>query len=170
MAIFTSKWMIAALALIAVLAILYLAGRKSAHSEITIAASPAEVWAVLTDTDKIKDWNPVLIPIGGELKEGATVTYEFHQDDTTSSQMPAKVKRMVAGELLNQGGGMPGILTFDHKYILEAVGTDTRVTIHEEYRGIYVPFWNPAPVELAYHRLAEALKDRVLHLKNQENN
>ncbi|MEM7369149.1 MAG: SRPBCC family protein [Bacteroidota bacterium] len=167
---FTSKWMIAALALLAVLAILFLIGRKSAHADITITASPSEVWAVLTDTDKIKDWNPVLIPIKGELKEGETVTYEFHQDDTTSSQMPAKVKRMVASELLNQGGGIPGILTFDHKYILEAVGNNTRVTIHEEYRGVYVPFWNPSPVELAYGRLAKALKDRVLQLKDQGNN
>lgn len=168
MTIFSSKWMIAAIVLVVTLLTLYLIGRKSVHAEITISASPIEVWAVLTDLEKIKDWNPVLIPIEGELKEGARVKYEFHQDESNSSVIPATVKKVVPGELLNQGGGMAGILTFDHKYILVGIGDDTRLTIHEEYRGIYVPFWNADPVEQAYHKLAEALKERVIQLKNQD--
>ena len=168
MALLTSKWMIAVLAIVALLVILYLIGRKSAHSEIAIPASAQEVWAVLMDTEKIKDWNPVLIPIEGELKEGGSVKYKFYQDENNVSEIPAKVKHIKEASLLNQAGGMAGILTFDHRYILEEIEGGTKVTIHEDYRGIYVPFWNPAPVEEAYKRLAEALKARVIELKNQE--
>jgi len=168
MTLLTSKWMIAALVLVAGLVILYLIGRKSVHSEVMIPASPQEVWAVLTDFDKAKEWNTVLIPIEGELAEGASITYEFHQDEANVSQIPAKVKQMIPAKLLNQSGGLPGVVTFDHKYMLEAVVQETRLIIHEEYRGIYVPFWNPEPVEQAYSRLANALKDRVIQLKNAE--
>ncbi len=161
MAILTSKWMMALYLLILILAILYLTGSKSVHTQITIKAAPHEVWAILTDAEKIKEWNPVLIPVEGVLKEGNTVKYEFHQDEENKSVIPAMVKQMVENKLLNQTGGMPFVLTFDHKYILKSVDDSTSVIIHENYRGIMVPFWNPAPVERAYERLAEALKARV---------
>ncbi len=161
MAILSSKWMIALLILIAILIILYILGNKSAHSEITINATTQEVWAVLTNTEKIGEWNTVLVPVEGELKEGNTLTYEFYQDSDKPAVMPATVQKIDEGKLINQSGGIPGILTFDHKYILEQADQGTKVTIHEEYRGIMVPFWNPGPVEEAYHRLNKALKERV---------
>jgi hypothetical protein len=75
--------------------------------------------------------------------------------------MDAVVKAMEPNRLLNQYGGMGFILTFDHKYTLEPVDSGTNVTIEEYYRGIMVPFWNPSPVEAAYHRLLFSLKNRV---------
>ena len=60
---------------------------------------------------------------------------------------------------------MPFILTFNHKYTLESANDGTRLIIHEDYRGIMVPFWNPTPVEKAYERLAMDLKTRVEKLK-----
>ena len=45
--------------------------------------------------EKIKEWNPVLIPIEGELKEGTTVKYEYHQDENSKSIIPATVKQIV---------------------------------------------------------------------------
>ena len=165
MEILSSKWIIALIALVAILLILFILGRKSVHSELIIPATPEEVWSVLMDATTYQEWNPVLIPIEGELREGAKLKYEFRQDENTKSEIPSTVKKMVRGKLLNQGGGMPGILTFHHKYILEKTDSGTRVTIHEDYRGIGVPFWNPTPVEKAYVRLNLALKQRVIKLK-----
>lgn len=167
-AIFTSKWMIFVCLVILIFIILYMIGQKSVHSESFIPATPEEVWSVLIDTQNIKTWNTILIPIDGELREGASIKYEFYQDENNRSVIPAKVRQMVENNLLNQKGGMTGILTFDHKYILEPEKGGTKVIIHEDYRGIMVPFWNPAPVEQAYTRLAEALKDRVIFIKEQE--
>ena len=165
MTILASKWTIAALLLVVVLLILFLLGKKSVHTEIIIEASAVDVWEVLTDFENAKVWNEVLIPVEGELAVGNTVTYEFRENANSSSTMPATVKHMEPNQLLNQGGGLWGILTFDHRYILEAEGNATRVTIHEDYRGIMVPFWNPASVEQAYGRLLEALNQRVMALK-----
>lgn len=165
--VLTSKWMIFFYVPVLIMIILFMAGRKSVHTEVFIPASPKMVWSVLMDVPKLKEWNTVLIPIEGELIVGNSVKYEFHQDKNNIITIPAKVKQIVEGKLLNQTGGMPGILTFDHKYILESDMSGTKVVIHEDYRGAMVPFWNPDPVEQAYTRLAEALKNRVIHVAGE---
>ena len=58
-------------------------------------------------------------------------------------------------------------MTFDHTYLLEAVEGGTRVTQHEEYRGIGVLFWDASWVEPAYSKVNEALRDRVAQLKER---
>ena len=161
MALLTSKWTIALLVILLVLIILYVVGKKSAHTEIIIQAPPQKVWTSLTDISLVKEWNEILIPVEGVLKEGNKITYEFYQEPSNKAVMSATVVKMVPDKLINQKGGIPGVLTFNHKYMLEPYEGGTKVTIHEEYRGIMVPFWNPAPVEAAYSRLLEALKSEV---------
>ncbi len=166
--VMTSKWLIAVSVIIAALSVLYVTGRKSVHTELVIAAPPEDVWSVLIAANEHREWNPVLVPIEGELLEGSQIKYEFRQEAGDAIIMTATVKRIIENSLLNQVGGTPGLLSFDHKYILEAVEGGTRVTIHEDYRGIAVPFWDPAPVELAYERLNLALKQRVIASKTTE--
>ena len=158
---FNSKIVIALVVFIAILIILYFTGKKSVHHEIFINAKPEKVWAILTNTKDYDTWNPVMKLLDGEIKEGNKVKYQFTQDENTISQIPSKVKKIVPKELLNQAGGMPMILTFDHRYILEPSGNGTKLIIHEDYRGIGVNFWNPQPVEEAYKRLNHAIKQKV---------
>ncbi|QTN39783.1 SRPBCC domain-containing protein [Cryomorphaceae bacterium] len=146
---------------VALLVILSLTGRKSVHHEIVIEATPEEVWTVLTKPDDFAIWNPTMLLLSGSVKEGAKVQYQFTQVDGEKSEIGARVHRIIPNELLNQKGGIPLVLTFNHSYILDSENSNTRVTIHEEYRGIGVHFWNPKNVELAYARLNEALKERV---------
>ncbi len=161
-----TKLSIAALVLVSVLLILYLLGRKSVHTEVSIPASPKAVWAVLTDFSTVSEWNEVLVPVEGELEVGNEITYQFFQEpEGEATEMTARVEELETEQLIRQSGGMTGILTFNHQYQLEAEGIGTRVTIHEEYRGIMVPFWNPDPVEKAYGRLLNSLKRRVTELK-----
>lgn len=149
------------LTILAVLIVLFFLGNKSVHHEILINASPEKVWEVLTDTDKYKEWNPVMELLEGNIKEGKQVKYRFTQDEKNISEIPSKVKKIIPNKLLNQGGGLTLVITFDHKYILEKKGDRTLLMIHEDYKGIYVNFWNPKPVELAYQRLNEAIKKRI---------
>ena len=147
--------------IIALLVVLILTGRKSVHHEITINASPEEVWSVLINTGEYDQWNPVMKLLEGEVKEGHQVKYRFTQDADNTYDIPSKVKNVIPHALLNQGGGIPLVLTFDHRYILEPSGNGTKLTIHEDYRGMGVNFWNPQAVEVAYGRLNVALKVRV---------
>ena len=72
-------------------------------------------------------------------------------DGSVSSVTPT-VRHLEEYAVLNQTGGIPGVLTFDHTWTLEAVEGGTRVVQYEEYRGIGVLFWNPGWVEAAYRR------------------
>ncbi len=139
-------------------------GCSSVHTEITIPAEPEIVWSVLTDADGYKEWNPVLVPIEGSLREGEKIKYQMTQPDGKQSEVVARVKKMVSLHELNQGGGIPGILTFNHKWLLEPVDGGTRVSQHEEYRGIGVWFWDESWVEPTYMKANEALKKRVLRI------
>lgn len=156
-----SKLLIILLVLIAVLVILYYMGRKSVHHEITIIASPEKVWSVIINTDHYAHWNPVMELLEGEVRVGHKVKYRFTQDAENIGEIPSLVKQVIPNELLNQGGGLPFILTFDHKYILSPSDKGTKLIIHEDYEGIGVNFWNPSPVEKAYQRLNEAIKKQA---------
>ncbi len=156
-----SKLLIILLIIIAVLILLSILGRKSVHHEISINANPERVWAVIIDTDNYDSWNPVMKLLTGQVKEGNKVKYRFTQDADNVSEIPSQVKKMIPNELLNQGGGLPFILTFNHQYILKPLGKGTRLIIHEDYHGIGVNFWNPTPVQAAYKRLNEAIKERA---------
>ncbi|MGD9057176.1 MAG: SRPBCC domain-containing protein [Desulfobacterales bacterium] len=161
MKISNAKWLLFILPLV-------FGGCKAAHTEITIPADPEIIWSVLTDASGYKAWNPVLVPIEGDLREGEKLKYQMTQPDGKQSDIMARVKKMVELKELNQGGGIPGILTFDHKWLLEPVNEGTRVTQHEEYRGIGVLFWDASWVGPAYRNVNEALKNRVAHLKKNE--
>lgn len=156
-----NKYVIILLALVAILVILYFTGKKSAHHEITINASPERVWQVLTNTQAYSEWNPTMQLVKGEIKEGNKVTYKFTQNTDNSYDVSATVKQIITNKLLNQSGGIPIMLTYNHKYILESLGNNTKMIIHEDYRGIGVNFWNPKPVEEAYGKLNEVLKKRA---------
>lgn len=162
MEILSSKWFIGLAIIIIILIVLVFTGRKSVQAEVLINGSAEEVWQVLTDLSKVKEWNKVLIPVDGQLEVGNQVTYEFYQDEGgKAALMDAVVQRIETDKLINQKGGMTGILTFNHHYLINESGATTTVKITEEYRGIMVNFWNPQPVEKAYKRLLISLKEKV---------
>ena len=154
------------LGIIALIVILTWTGNKSVHSEITIEASTENVWEVLTDLNSYPEWNPVMQRIEGEFTEGGMMKYKFTQNDGVSSEIAANIIQIIPGKLLNQAGGMKFILTYNHTYQLDQIGNSTKVTIHEDYKGIGVNFWNPKKVEEAYETLNQALKERVEKLGN----
>lgn len=162
------KWLVISAAVIVfILGAAQMLAKKSVHSEVLIPANPAQIWEVLVDVDAYPEWNPAMKLIEGTVKEGEKVTYEFTDGAGAVSQIASTVRKIIPGTLLNQGGGLPGIITFDHRYILEQLEGETpvtRVTIHEDYRGIYVWFWDPTTVGEAYEKLNQALSVRVVNL------
>lgn len=161
MSIIGSKWIIALALIVVVLVVLYLMGHKSVHAELVISAEPEEIWSVLMDKDRYREWNPILIPVEGDLREGEKLQYQMISPDGKETLVATKVVKLLKHRELNQYGGIPGVLTFDHQWILEPVANGTKVIQHEEYRGIGVPFWDPGWVETAYHKSLEALKTRI---------
>lgn len=155
------KRMIAVAALIIAVVLLAVLPRKSVRVELTINASPDEIWTVLTDAASYPEWNPIFVSVQGSFDEGAHLAVQMQSPDGGVTLVEPVVKKLVVGQELNQTGGITGVLTFDHTWKLDAVPDGTRVTQYEEYRGIGVLFWDPGWVEDAYQLANENLRDRV---------
>ena len=168
MEILQSKWFITTVILLVVLAIASMLSRKSVHTELIIPATPAEIWAILIDAPRYSEWNPVLVQVEGVMQEDAKLANHVQEPGGSLTVMTSTVNKMIAAKELNQSGGIPGVLTFNHTYRLEPVDDGTRVTQHEEYRGLGVWFWDESWVEPAYAGVNEALRKRVIALKQQE--
>lgn len=144
--------------------------KKVVHHEIIIPATPEQVWAVISDISRYSQWNPTLKPRGdikqGALAVGDKIKYEFIDSEGNKTNIAAKVKQLIPNQLLNQKGGIPGFITYDNYYTLAAMndGRHTKLTIREEYRGLYVCFWDTTSTERAYGLMNEAVAKQVAHL------
>lgn len=148
-----------ALLLVAVVAAL--TGHKTISAGGFIAASPNKVWQALMDTEAYGEWHPVLVEFAGPFEEGKSVSFKLKNEAGEISDMEAEVYELRANETLNQGGGIPLILTFDHRWILSEEEGGTRLVQREDFRGIGVWFWDPSWFETAYGDAIQNLRQRV---------
>jgi hypothetical protein len=44
-------------------------------TELSIHASPEQVWLILTDASAYSAWNPMISSLSGELREGNVITF-----------------------------------------------------------------------------------------------
>jgi hypothetical protein len=52
---------------------------REVRNELDLAASPAVVWRLMTDTAGLSSWNPHLVRVDGELRAGGVVTLHYDQ-------------------------------------------------------------------------------------------
>ena len=152
-------WVVSAL--FAIVAAASFATHKTFHVEIAIPASTDAVWAVLVDTEAYPQWNPVFVEVEGAYTEGETVLNKVRDPGGAVLEMTALVETVRPGAELRQSGGIPGILTFDHRWLLESIEGGTRVVQHEVDRGIGLWFVDTDWIEPAYSAANEALAKRV---------
>ena len=165
------KWGVAVLSIILIAAVAgSLATRKTFRVEITIPAPPEAVWEVLMDTGSYPQWNPVFVEVAGIYAEGKEVLNRVRQPSGEVLEMTATVETLVPGAELRQSGGIPGVLTFDHRWLLEPANGGTRVIQHEVDRGIGLWFWNADWIEPAYAATNDALAERVRSLTARPGN
>lgn len=166
------KWIKSITKALVALGLLLTAGQvfamKTVRHEIIIPATPEQVWAVISDISRYSQWNPTLKPRGdikqGALAVGDKIKYEFTDSEGNKTNIAAKVKQVIPNQLLSQKGGIPGFITYHNYYTLEPLdgGAHTKLTIREEYRGIYVCFWDTTSTEQAYGLMNEAVAKQVV--------
>lgn len=150
--------------LVALALILAAVTKKVFHVEIEIAAPPEAVWAVLTDTEHYQEWNPTQVEIRGAHALGSKLIAVFDAPEVTPFEVELTVSEMDAPYLLRQRGGVPGIITFDHRWMISPTEHGSLVVQHEVDRGIYLLFWDSSWIKPAYQRASEALSARVIAL------
>ena len=153
-----------ALLLIGALIVASFLTSKTFEAEITIAAPPEKIWAVLMDTGAYPDWNPTFVEVSGPYLVGTKISSRVRKPDGAFVEMRPTVKALVPNRELRQGGGLPGVLTYNHSWILQPVEGGTLVRQIDVDRGGFLWFWDSTWVEPAYRMANEALAQRVLAL------
>jgi len=129
---------------------------KSVHAELVIV-----VWNALMDSSGYGDWIPIFTRVDGVFAEGAIMALSMTTSDGGSTDIEVVVKEMIPNQKLHQSAGIPGVLTANHQWLVEEIPEGTRVTQHEEYRGVGVLFYDPAYVQDFYQQGMENLKKRL---------
>lgn len=138
---------------------------KTYRVERTISATPEAVWAVLMDTAAYGEWNPVFVKVEGSYAAGGTVLNTFKDPSGKLFDVTNKVEALEPNRLLRQKGGLAGVLTFDHQWLLEPVEGGTKITQYEVDRGIYVWFWDDSWIVPKYTEVLQALEREVTRRK-----
>lgn len=135
---------------------------KRIYTEINIQASPEKVWQVLVDNESYPSWNPYHVKVVGKLQEGAPLIVSIHKPNGARLEIEPKVMRLDRNKELTWGGGVPGIFTGEHQFILSRNADASTHLIHKElFQGWVVPFASLEAIEEGYRRMNEALKLKV---------
>ncbi len=134
---------------------------KTFHVERRIEAPPEMVWDVLMDTEAYRDWNPVFVAVDGYYEEGARITNSVRFPDDSIVDIENDVLTVIVEKEIRQRGGTPGLLTFDHRWLLEAVDGGTSVSQYEVDRGIWLWFWDSDWILPAYESVLDALEKEI---------
>lgn len=137
---------------------------KTVVNEVTVDASAATVWGILTDFNRYGDWNPVVTSISGERRLGAELDLALQRPDADVEELrpeiviwrPERKFRWMSRYFL------PGISDREYEVILEPLD-DGRVRVFQEMRleGVLAPFADAASEQTALDRIAAALTRRV---------
>lgn len=110
------------------------------RTEIEIDATPARVWAVLTDFAAYPSWNPFILSVEGRAEVGTRLEMRVRGPGSEPLTVRPTVMRAEAGRELRWRGrlGPRGTLVGEHSFTLEPLAAGTagggqRVRfVHEE--------------------------------------
>jgi hypothetical protein len=137
--------------------------------EVTIAASPAQVWDVLTDFRAYPEWNPFLERVEGVATQGTRVTIRFHPPGARPTTLRPLLLLVEPPRELRWRGRvlLPGLLDAVHSLRIEPAGPErVRFVQHEEFSGILLPLFRGTVRKGAdgFDAMNQALKQRVERL------
>ena len=141
---------------------------KEIEVSIEINASAEKVWRVLTDFAGYPEWNPFIIEIEGEAKEGSRLAIKVKNAGGGVMGFRPKlltVKPNRELRWLGQLWGLPGVLNGDHPFLIEENGdAGVRFVQKENFTGVLVPFLTKRlrrDANWGFNVMNEALKKRV---------
>lgn len=133
------------------------------ETDIGIDASPAHVWAVLTDFARYGDWNPVVVGVKGELVPGAELLLQsVHSPGFAPTAGQVTLTEVQFPEMRWTGGHPdPFVLRGERVFRCEAAGSGCRFRQAEQFSGASAErllMEYGARIEGNFRRFNEALK------------
>ncbi|MEO0734028.1 MAG: SRPBCC domain-containing protein [Bacteroidota bacterium] len=132
------------------------------QTDILIPASPAAVWAVLTDFARYPEWNPFVTKATGDWRAGSTVAITAGGMNFRPRVLTFQPQRELRwrGKLL-----MNGLFDGEHYWTLEErTPGHTFLTHGEHFNGALVPLFRKkleTATKAGFIAMNEALKVRV---------
>lgn len=117
--------------------------RRTISTEITIDATPEQVWAVLTDLPRYCTWNPFIRAAAGEAVPGERLTLTMYPESGKPTTFRPTVLVASPGTELRWLGHFLVRGLFDGEHYLrlsEGPNRTTRLEHGERFRGLLVPF------------------------------
>jgi len=114
---------------------------RDLRTVVDIEASVAHVWRVLFDTAGYPEWNPMIrklaCPKG--LAPGMPINLTFRLGAVVLPRVPARVTKFQPEHVLAWKGGVAGLQTGEHYFLLEPRREGVTRVIHgERWRGLAV--------------------------------
>ncbi len=135
---------------------------KRFAASTSIAASPASLWALLTDGPAYPSWNPTVQSIDGRIALGERIT--VRATISPGRAFPVRVTEFVPEERMVWTGGMPlGLFTGERTFILGSDAGSVTFDMREEYRGLMAGLVTRSIPDLqpAFEEFAEALRTKA---------
>jgi hypothetical protein len=140
---------------------------RHVETEIDIQASADVVWDILTDFDRIAEWNDFIRHIEGERKIGSKLTVELW----LGKRRPMTFKpRLVAYEPDREFRWLgrvlvPGLFDGEHAFAIEPLPEGGVRFVHSEtFGGLLVPLMfgsMESDILASFHKMNKALKKRA---------
>jgi hypothetical protein len=136
---------------------------KTISATIEIDATPAQVWAVLTDLASYPQWNPLFPEASGDLAAGKRITLKSHPSSGRPMTIRPKIVAVKPDAELRWISSLPGIIGGEHAFTLTPAGGGTRLQQSETFRGLLASFAGQtiARAEADFRALNEAIKNRA---------
>lgn len=115
---------------------------KEIVTEITINATPTEVWNALTDFKEYPRWNPFIKEISGNVAKGNTIKVLIQPLDSKAMLFKPIVLEYLKEKEFRWKGKLfiTGLFDGEHKFELIGHSNGTTTLIHsEKFNGILVP-------------------------------
>jgi hypothetical protein len=108
---------------------------RSFEAGTRIAASPGDVWALLTDVGGWRDWDSGVDRVEGRVALGETLT--IYATMIRTRPFSVTVTELRPGEAMRWRGGLPfGLAVIERNYILDAQDDGSTVlTVREDHSG-----------------------------------
>lgn len=141
---------------------------KTIRTEAFIPATPARVWAVLTDFDAYAEWNPLNVKASGEARPGGKIRTTFVNPAGGPGATVTQTVTLTTFEperALAWSGNVPLLFRGRHHFSLAPEGEGTRLLHGEDMSGLIAMTFSDAILAEKfapyYEAVNRALAERV---------
>jgi hypothetical protein len=134
---------------------------KEINTEITIQASAAKVWSILTDFENYPGWNPYIKYVKGTVQAGNKINVCIEPPNAKPMVFYPKVLTCEPYKKISWLGRlyMPGLFDGEHTFTLIDNGNGTTTFKHSEtFKGILLFLMNIANVTKGFESMNLKLK------------